>query len=49
MTLKKTGREKALLGLKKIKIFLLTLPFQTFMVSPVRAFVVTEVDFLSAT
>lgn len=47
MPLKKTGQKKILLGLQKIKIFLLTLIFRTFIVSDVRAFVVTEVDFLS--
>ncbi len=29
------------------KICLLTLPFRTFIISPVRTFVVTKVDFLS--
>ncbi len=48
MTLKKTGQEKALLGFQKNKIFLLALPFRTFIVSAVRAFAVTDVDFLSA-
>lgn len=32
-----------------LKKFLLTLSFRTFIVFPVRAFVVTEVDFLSVT
>jgi len=40
-------QKKHCYGLKKFKRFLLTLPFQTFIVSPVRAFVVTKVDFLS--
>jgi len=47
MILEKQTRKEHRKDFKKLKIFLLTFPLRTDILSGVRAFVVVEVDFLS--